>query len=206
MNQKLTDAYRLAFTLKEEGKSWAEITQVLKDKQYTNQQARPIPASSLRKEYSSCKRDPAKWRHIMGEDPWPEHDAESSVTGEARMRQIAEEVCREIIQNVRNELKEGRTALHGTTLELSDLPKPEKTGRKENRLYLKLGATVDLVLVDHLMTLAEKEGSIGKALDHVLWEAFGRPDLSYQLSPEQLKPLKEKHKAALAALDRKKRK
>jgi len=206
MNQKLTDAYRLAFTMKEEGKSWAEITEELQSRGYVNQQGRPFPEPTLRKKYSSCKRDPAKWRLVMGEDSGPEHDAESSATGEARMREIAEEVCREIIQNVRNELNEERTAPHGTTVELGDLPKPEKTGRKENRLYLKLGATVDLVLVDHLMTLAEKHGSIGKALDHILWEAFGRPELSYQLSPAELEPLKEKHKAALAALDRKKRK
>jgi len=192
--------------MKEEGKSWAEVTEELQNRGYLNQQGRPFPESTLRKEYSTYKKDPAKWRQIMGEDPCPERGAESLVTGEERMRQIAEEVYREMIQNVRNELNMEQAAPHGTTLELNDLPKPEKTGRKENRLYLKLGATVDLVLVDHLMKLAEKEGSIGKALDHILWEAFGRPELSYQLSPEQLEPLKEKHKAALAALDRKKRK
>jgi len=206
MNQKLNDAYRLAFTMKEHGNSWAEITQELKDKKYTNQQGRPFPESTLRKEYSICKKDPAKWRLLMGEESRPEHGAESSATGEERMREIAEEVCRGLIQEVRNELEGMTTAPHGTTLELGDLPKPEKTGRKENRLYLKLGATVDLVLVDQLMTLAEREGSIGKALDRILWEVFGRPSLSYQLSPEQLEPLKERHKGALAALNRRKRK
>ena len=206
MNQKLNEAYRLAFTLKEQGKSWGEVTQELKNLNYRNNQGRPFPESTLRKEYSICKKDSAKWRLIMGDATQPEHRVKSTAPGEARMREIAEEVCRGLIQEVRNELEGMTTAPHGTTLELEDLPKPEKTGRKENRLYLKLGATVDLVLVDHLMTLAEKEGSMGKVLDRILWEAFNKPPLSYQLSPEQLEPLQEKHKAALAALNRRKRK
>jgi len=203
MNQKLTDAYRLAFTMKEEGKSWAEVTGELQNRGYLNQQGRPFPESTLRKEYSTYKKDPAKGPLGTGKDPQPEPGAESSIMGEARMREIAQEVCREMIQNVRNELNEERTAPHGTTLELEGPPEPEKTGRKENRLYLKLAATVDLVLADRLMTLADEERlSVGKVLDRILWRTFGKPPLSYKLSAEELKPLEERHKAALEALKR----
>jgi hypothetical protein len=201
MEQTQREAYKLAFTLKEQGKSWAEITQALKDKGHVNRQGRPFPKATLRKEYSTCKKDRAQWLLVMGEEPQSERDADSPTIGEARMREIAAEVCQEFIQNVRNELKAEQIAPRTMGLDVGDLPEPKKTGRKENRLYLKLAVTTDLVLADRLIALAKQQKcSVGRMLDRILWEVFDRPALTNELSGEALSPLEERHKAALEKL------
>ncbi len=65
-------------------------------------------------------------------------------------------------------------------------PKRERSkaldvGRRENRTYVKLSGTID----SNLHELFEKERSerglsVGKLLDAILWDRYGRPKLTYE--------------------------
>ena len=125
-------------------------------------------------------------------------DASPSEAGDAsawehRVKQIAREVCEEMIQNVRAELNELASGLPTAATVPSrgdEFPEPTATGRKENRVYGKLGVTLDAVLLNKLAAEAKREKvSIGKLLDLILWQRYGHPLLSYQLPDEDRKPL-----------------
>jgi hypothetical protein len=214
MDEKTRTAYKEAFTRKEKGESWSTITQFLKDSGHRNSKGKPFAESTLRKEYSTLKKDPEKWRSIMGEDLSSEQDERSeqetpeSRTAEApppsdwedRMREIAEDVCQPMLQNIRNEMKELVSVPHVAHVQ-NDMevpPEPVTTGRRQNRVYGKLSATTDGVLMDLFAKEAKaRRMSTSRLMDVILWQRYGKPVLSYEV-PEgpELDDLKKRYKKA----------
>lgn len=114
-----------------------------------------------------------------------------SAEWEERAREIAEEVCQKMIYNIQNELKAAPTLAQDLEDELPEIP---GKGRKESRLYGKVGVTIDGVLLKRLMTEAKQRSlSVGKLLDRILWHRYGRPALSFELPPEEQQQLKREN-------------
>jgi|GEM_PF-5667465 len=120
-----------------------------------------------------------------------EPSPDESAWGE-RVKEIAEEVCREMMLNVQNELNDLKALVSGvpsipTVQSIEDRPKePIATGRSEDRIYGKIGATLDAVLIKRLNQEAkEQKMSVGKLLDIILWQRYDRPPLSYELPEEE---------------------
>jgi hypothetical protein len=118
----------------------------------------------------------------------PEHSERSEhglpENWEDRVRGIAIEVCHEMLQNIRNELKPAAPQIPSR----EDIPPAPKdiTRRKQDRIYGKIGATVDGVLVRKLNQEAhDRKTSVGKLLDEILWNRYGRPLLSFQAPEEE---------------------
>jgi hypothetical protein len=219
MDEKTHQAYKEAFTLKEAGNKWSTVIEKLKESGYLNSKGQSFAESTLRKEYSTLKKDPEKWQSIMGEDLSSEQaecseynecsecyersdhsdrseqveSFEQSEYWEERVRQIAQEVCQAMIQNVMT----NRNVPHGANVQ-SDTeapPKPVSKGRKQNRIYGKLGATTDAILLERFNREAKDRGiSTGRLMDIVLWERYSKPVLSYEM-PEgaELEALRKKY-------------
>jgi hypothetical protein len=82
MDEKTRRIYREAFCLKETGNDWRTVAKALEDQGYLTSKGQPFRESTLRKEYSIAKKDPEKWRAIMGDDVLSEQ-AERSEQGES---------------------------------------------------------------------------------------------------------------------------
>ena len=55
-------------------------------------------------------------------------------------------------------------------------------GRRENRDYVKVSVTIDRVLWDKFTEERDRmKVSSGRLMDIILWRAFGRPPLSYEM-------------------------
>jgi hypothetical protein len=273
MDESTRLIYREAFTLKDMGNEWPIIARVLNDYGCLNSRRKPFAQSTLRKEYSTLKKDPEKWLSIMneglrseqaensdqgegserpecydqeaysdkgqysdqsehsedkapgsfqednseraeysergacspqeerseygeyseqGERSEPDQRSDQYEPWEDRMREIAEEVCQTTFQNIRNEMKDLAIVPHVPNVQNDTEvpPEPETiTGRKQNRLYGKLSATTDGVLVDLFIAEAKQHKvSTGRLMDIILWGRYGRPVLSYQMpeGPELL--------------------
>jgi len=93
---------------------------------------------------------------------------------EDRMREIAREVCREMLNSMNVP----------TTPDLGEdtPPLPENiTGRKQNREYERVTITVDKVLWRKFKAeRARLNVSTGRLLDILLWRSLGKPRLSYE--------------------------
>jgi len=206
MDEKTRQAYKEAFTLREAGNKWSTVLELLEERGHANSKAQPFAASTLRKEYSTAKKDPEKWQAIMDEDlsseqaegsehyessecpersEQPEHSDQDNRSdhaeySEERVRQIAQEVCQAMLQNIMTD----RNVSHVPNVQ-SDTdapPEPVTTGRKQNRLYGKLGATTDGVLMDLFSAEAKNRTiSTGRLMDIILWERYSRPVLSYEM-------------------------
>jgi hypothetical protein len=97
-------------------------------------------------------------------------------------------IIREVLEELRPQISGIQT---GTSNEADMPPEPrsiragKRGGRREDRAYFKLAATIDIVL----WQLFDKERrrlrlSNGRMLDVILWRAFGRPRLSYMQDGE----------------------
>jgi hypothetical protein len=94
------------------------------------------------------------------------------------IREIASEVCSSFnpVPNLPHEVTEDAP------------PKPEvlkqteRGGRRENRIYAKVGATIDEELFKLFEADRERRRcSTGRLLDVILWQHYGRPPLSFEL-------------------------
>jgi hypothetical protein len=103
---------------------------------------------------------------------------------EGRMRRIAQDVCREMMATLPNVVN----VPNGEERP----PEPRAINRrKENRIYGKLGATVDAVLFNRLVAEAEQRGvSVGKLLDLILWHRYERPLMSHELPDDEQRRLR----------------
>jgi hypothetical protein len=231
MDEKARKAYKEAFTLKEAGAKWSTVIEKLKEGELVNSKGHPFAASTLRKEYSMAKKDPDKWRVIMGEDLTSEQAERSahpecsecyersdqsessdqanrsdystrseqhqrsdqSEYSEDRVRQITEEVCQAMIQHVLSD-RNMRNVLNVQD-DIEAPPEPIRRGRKQNRIYGKLGATADAVLLELFNAEARSQGiSTGRLMDTILWERYGKPILSYEMAEgPELAALKKKY-------------
>jgi hypothetical protein len=97
-----------------------------------------------------------------------------------RIRQIAREVFKEMIDNMQN---------IPAVMNITDTPpepkviKGEGRGRREDRDYIKVSATIDKTLWE--LFKAERDRlkvSTGRMMDIILWRVFGKPRLSYERS------------------------
>jgi hypothetical protein len=104
----------------------------------------------------------------------------------AAIKALAKEVFVEMMISVPNV----RTVTH----EMADDLPPEplklsgtgKGGRRQTREYGKLSATLDFVLFEHFRSeCSERKLSAGRLLDAILWDRYGRPELSYQRADAQ---------------------
>ncbi len=120
------------------------------------------------------------------------------------LEKLAEEIaevrkaCEEMVQNLRNELNDKITAARGVLdAQSGDVPQitPREHGRKERRLYGKIGTTTDAILAQMFEEEARRRSiSSGRLLDEILWRNYGRPKLSYELPDDEYEALESKIK------------
>ena len=90
---------------------------------------------------------------------------------EQRMREIAREVCQEILQSTP----------HAPVMPRPEIVAASGRGRKENRKYERITAAIDTVVYDCFKAEREQLNlSTGKLLDLILWERYGKPKLSFE--------------------------
>jgi hypothetical protein len=97
---------------------------------------------------------------------------------EARIRAIAKEVFSEMM-NMQQDVT--------TSPDRDPVPPEPKTikgkgkGRRETRKYDRVTCTIDKNLAKLFTSEARRNGiSVGKLLDRILWNRYGRPVLSYE--------------------------
>jgi len=97
-----------------------------------------------------------------------------------RIRAVVRQVFQEMIHDIDIERR--------ASIETDDVPpepeviKGEGKGRRENRDYVKVSVTVDKVLWEKFTKERDRmKVSSGRLMDIILWRAFGRPALSYEM-------------------------
>jgi len=151
-----------------------------------------ITGEGLGSEHAECS-EASPDTPLPSERPEHSEDKPTTTDWEVRVRNIAREVCQEMIQNI----QAIQNAENVPSIPTGEDPFKDLVtkGRSENRIYGKLGATIDGVLFRLLKNEARREDSIGKLIDKILWERYGRPLLSFQVPDEEKESLrKEFHK------------
>jgi len=121
-----------------------------------------------------------------GQDAGAVESPESAPPSEIdeRIRAVAREVFQEMIHDMEIE--------RSVSIESDDVPpepeviRGEGKGRRENRDYAKVSLTIDKVLWDKFTKERDRmKVSSGRLMDIILWRAFGRPPLSYEIPQEK---------------------
>lgn len=142
-------------------------------------QAHGITVGSIHSDHSDRSEQPEIEPEASEQSERSEHGL--PVNWQDRVREIAKEVCHEMMENIQNELKATAPTIPGMEEDSPPAPK-DITRRKQNRIYGKVGATVDGVLVRKLNQEAhDRQMSVGKLLDEILWNRYKRPLLSFQV-------------------------
>jgi hypothetical protein len=106
---------------------------------------------------------------------------------EEQMEAIARAVFTEMMGNA--QIGVGATYIPIEGEEIPPEPqviKKHGKGRKENRKYERLTVSLDSCLFERFKTEMRSRGlSAGKLMDVILWNRYGRPQLSYQGKDQQ---------------------
>jgi hypothetical protein len=111
-----------------------------------------------------------------------------SVDVVARMEVVPREVCRGMVENAMLKLQES----HITSVAVADEKIPPEPitrkgvkGRKETRSYKRLTVGIDVILAERFVEEAKKQNlSPGKLFHVILWNRYGKPQLSYMEGDE----------------------
>jgi len=133
---------------------------------------------------------------------YKEHDAHDDLLPEAgrqhinlidnNLEQRMEEVARGVFHHMMNEMR-NQHMMYDESITLTgteEIPPEPKTvkgikGRREDRAYKRYTAGIDVVLVPLFEQEMKKKGlSCGKLLDIILWNRYGKPNLSYMVENE----------------------
>lgn len=99
----------------------------------------------------------------------------------AAIRVLAKEVFQELVGSAPNVHSVPKLDDAMFPPEPQELENTGKGGRRQIREYQKLSATVDSVLFDRFRSeCKDRKLSAGRMLDAILWNWYGRPELSYQ--------------------------
>ena len=135
-------------------------------------------------------------------DELAEHDAHDDLLPEAERQPInlidnnleerMEEIARNVFHHMMHEMQE-QNMMYGESSTLAGIeekpPEPKTVkgikGRREDRVYKRYTAGIDVKLVSLFEHEMKKKGlSCGKLLDIILWNRYGKPNLSYMLEDE----------------------
>jgi hypothetical protein len=111
---------------------------------------------------------------------------------DSNLEQRMEEVARNVFHLMMNEIQV-QNMMYGKSFDLDgieEIPPEPKTvkgikGRREDRVYKRYTAGIDVVLVPLFEQEMKAKGlSCGKLLDIILWNRYGKPNLSYMVENE----------------------
>ena len=130
--------------------------------------------------------------HDAHDDLLPEAERQHINLIDSNLEQRMEEVARNVFHLMMNEIQV-QNMMYGKSFDLDgieEIPPEPKTvkgikGRREDRVYKRYTAGIDVKLVPLFEHEMKKKGlSCGKLLDIILWNRYGKPNLSYMVENE----------------------
>ena len=143
-------------------------------------------------EYAELNERGEYKEHDAHEDLLPEAERQHINLIDNNLEQRMEEIARNVFHHMMNEMR-NQNMMYGESTTLTgteEIPPEPKTvkgikGRRETRTYKRYTAGIDVVLVPMFEQEMKKKGlSSGKLLDIILWNRYGKPNLSYMLEDE----------------------
>ena len=125
-------------------------------------------------------------------DLLPEPEGQPIYLIDNNLEERMEEIARNVFHHMMNEMQEQhiRYGESITLPETEERPPEPKTvkgikGRREDRVYKRYTPGIDVKLVPLFEHEMKKKGlSCGKLLDIILWNRYGKPNLSYMVENE----------------------
>jgi len=130
--------------------------------------------------------------HTEYETILPEPEGQPIYLIDSNLEQRMEEIARNVFHHMMNEMHH-QNMMYGESTTLTgaeEIPPEPKTvkgikGRRETRAYKRYTAGIDVVLVPLFEQEMKAKGlSCGKLLDIILWNRYGKPNLSYMVEDE----------------------